>query len=74
MANMVSELKKASHELTNEQHLRTYKSAFNAQYSIKTFSDATQHLELERDHLEVAKTNAKAYVVTSNAKMVLGFK
>ena len=76
MSNIISELRGAGHELTNEQQVQAMIHSLLSSWehlcinlthneNIKPFDDVTQHVELEEDRLLADKPNGKAYMIES---------
>ena len=76
---MISKLKKAGHELTNEQQVQAVirslsysweyiKVHFTHNKEIKTFEDTVRHLELEENRLESSKPEPKTYVADAGVQ------
>ncbi|XP_044503424.1 uncharacterized protein LOC123224005 [Mangifera indica] len=83
MPNMIIELKKAGHDLTDEQQVQVVirslpdswehmKVNMTHNDNIRTFDDIARHLELEAERLESAGLNAQAYVAESSSKKFSG--
>ena len=77
MSNMISEFKGAGHELTDEYQVQAVihsllyawehlKINLTHNDKIKTFDDATKHVELEEDLLLADKFSGTAYMTESN--------
>ena len=77
MSNMISELKGAGHELTDEQQVQAIIHSLpnawdvlkiNLTYNdnIKTFNDVARPVELEEDHLLADKSSERAYMTESH--------
>ena len=77
MSNMISELKGADHELTDEQQvqaiIRSLPHAWEHlrinlthKVNIKTFDDVARHVELEEDRLLADKSSGQTYMIESN--------
>ena len=76
MSNMISELRSAGHQLTDEKQVQAViRSLPNAwehlkinlthNDNIKTFDDVAQHVELEEDYLLADKPTVQAYITKS---------
>ena len=76
MSNMISELRSAAHQLTDEQQVQAMiRSLPNAwehlrinlthNDNIKTFDDVARHVELEEDRLLIDKPVEQAYITES---------
>ena len=80
---MIRELKSASHNLSDEQHVQAVIRSLTTSWeyvkvnmthneSIKTIADIEHHFVLEDEHREAAKTSNQAFIVetarNSNAK------
>ncbi|XP_031276066.1 uncharacterized protein LOC116134512 [Pistacia vera] len=85
LSNMISQLRDASHVLTNEQQVQAIIRLFPQNWEhmkihlthnegIKNLEDATRHLELEENSLNGSKTSTNVYMIGSNSYGGKGFK
>ena len=85
MANMISELKSAGHELTDEQQVQAVIRSLPRSWehmrmnlthsdNIKTFEDVARHVELEEDRLMSDKSTEQAFVSSSKWQKKSGSK
>ena len=83
MSNMMSELRGADHELTDEQQVQAVVRSLPSSWehlrinlthneNIKTFDDVARHVELEEDRLLTDKPYGEAYMTESNKIRAFG--
>ena len=81
MSNMISELRAAGHDMTDEQQVQAVIRSLPSSWehirvnlthndNIKTFDDVARHVELEKDHFLVEKPIQEAFMTENKSRGV----